>query len=365
MLRFKEYITEAYNFIPKSVEDIEKSLAKFPAENVKEIIKLFNYLLPQDKDGTPINIDLKHDNKINVRRLPFKLTTTEADITQHLKLKVIKIKFGNGSMGGRGSNNKGNAFEKIFADACDSYIAGENDPKYPTGDTLKVIEGLVKTYNLDKSEWHPNVVGGKNTKRPLEFGGNIAIKNIGGTGFDIGEAVTDVTVHRSGDFPVFLSLKTSSTTTFFNVGVKTKLTNKEIDEGEIKNSDGKKLLDLFGIDNKRFCTIFNDDVETESGRVTVPASAGVKTLLESGIGFGYHVIHAKGGKIDSYEIDKKYMENSAKVGTMTLHYGGKRGKGKRIDMEMESSHYKFKINIRDTQGKDGYPTRMMCDFTKK
>ena len=37
--------------------------------------------------------------------------------------------------------------------------------------------------------------------------------------------------------------------------------------------------------------------------------------------------------------------------------------GKRIDMEMSSPNYKFKLNIRDTQGKDGYPTRMMCDFT--
>jgi hypothetical protein len=25
----------------------------------------------------------------------------------------------------------------------------------------------------------------------------------------------------------------------------------------------------------------------------------------------------------------------------------------------------FKINIRDTQGTDGYPTRMMCDFKPK
>ncbi len=32
-------------------------------------------------------------------------------------------------------------------------------------------------------------------------------------------------------------------------------------------------------------------------------------------------------------------------------------------MEMSSPNYKFKLNIRDTQGKDGYPTRMMCDFT--
>ena len=34
-------------------------------------------------------------------------------------------------------------------------------------------------------------------------------------------------------------------------------------------------------------------------------------------------------------------------------------------MEVESSVYKFKLNIRDTQGNDGYPTRMMCDFASK
>jgi hypothetical protein len=59
------------------------------------------------------------------------------------------------------------------------------------------------------------------------------------------------------------------------------------------------------------------------------------------------------------------MIESATVGTVTIHYGGKGGRGKRIDMEMESAHYKFKLNIRDTQGRDGYPTRLMCDFTKK
>ena len=39
--------------------------------------------------------------------------------------------------------------------------------------------------------------------------------------------------------------------------------------------------------------------------------------------------------------------------------------GKRIDMETESRNYIFKLNIRDTQGTDGYPTRMMCDFKTK
>jgi len=59
------------------------------------------------------------------------------------------------------------------------------------------------------------------------------------------------------------------------------------------------------------------------------------------------------------------MEKAAKVGNLLIHYGGKSGKAKRIDIEMESSLYSFKINIRDTQGKDGYPTRMMCDFKDK
>ena len=34
-----------------------------------------------------------------------------------------------------------------------------------------------------------------------------------------------------------------------------------------------------------------------------------------------------------------------------------------IDMEMKSADYTFKLNIRDTAGKDGLPNRMMCDFS--
>ena len=42
---------------------------------------------------------------------------------------------------------------------------------------------------------------------------------------------------------------------------------------------------------------------------------------------------------------------------------GKTGTGKRIDMEIQTGKYILKLNIRDTQGADGYPTRMMCDFS--
>ena len=148
------------------------------------------------------------------------------------------------------------------------------------------------------------------------------------------------------------------------MGIRTKLRQEEIDKGLIKDRDGKKLLDLFGIDNKRFCTIFNDKVKTNGGKVTTrPNAAAMKVLLESGIGYGYHVIHKMRGNVLSKKMDEAAMKKAAKVGTCTVHYGGKTGKGKRIDMEMSSPYYKFKLNIRDTQGKDGYPTRMMCDFT--
>ena len=71
------------------------------------------------------------------------------------------------------------------------------------------------------------------------------------------------------------------------------------------------------------------------------------------------------GKVLSKKMDEPTMKMSSKVGPIKIYYGGKTGRGKRIDMEMESRNYIFKLNIRDTQGTDGYPTRMMCDFKTK
>lgn len=40
-----------------------------------------------------------------------------SDIKSGASLKTIRIKFGNGSSGNRGANNRGNAFETQFANA--------------------------------------------------------------------------------------------------------------------------------------------------------------------------------------------------------------------------------------------------------
>ena len=368
----KEYITfkdkyvnvsEAYSFFPTTEEEISARLKGFTHQVVVDITNLFKLL--KGGDATPINIDMKKPNFINVSRI-FQGFMDITDIRKRAGLKAIKIKFGNGSKGNRGANNRGNLFEKQFADAIELWYA-EGDVAVADKDLLRAIKDLDKTYNLGKSKtFDAKVVGGENTKRPLDFSGKISITNPRGVGFNIGQSVTDITLMTDNNPPIYLSLKLGGTTTFFNVGIKTKLTKKEIDEGEILNVDGRKLLDLFGIDNKRFCTIFNPDVKTESGVVNGrPDASALAHLLQSGIGFGYHVIHKIARGIISKKMDESKMKESARVGAVKIFYGGKGGSGKRIDIEMESKFYMFKINIRDTQGTDGYPTRMMCDFKPK
>jgi len=360
--KIQNFLSEAYTFFPTSEEEISNTLADWAHENVADVINLFNYLKGKG-DETPINIDLKKTKDINVSRT-FKGDYNISDIKSSADLQTVRIKFGNGSKGNRGANNRGNAFETSFAAALNKWFA-EGVGVVDDSEILDAILDLDKTYKLSESKWlKVNVVGGENTKRPLDFSGKIKITNTKGSGKDIGNSVTDITLEKDDGEKIYLSLKFETTTTFFNVGIRTKLRQAEIDKGEIKDTDGKKLLKLFGIDNERFCTIFNDKVKTDGGKViTRPNAAAMKELLESGIGYGYHVIHKMRGKVLSKKMDETAMKAAAKVGTCTVHYGGKTGKGKRVDMELSSPYYKFKLNIRDTQGKDGYPTRMMCDFT--
>ena len=229
------------------------------------------------------------------------------------------------------------------------------------------IENLNKTYNLTKSKkFDVRVEGGENTRRPIKFGSKIILDNPKGSGYDVGKSVTDITLGTDKE-DVYLSLKLGGTTTFFNVGVRTVLTPKEIKERNITNKNGLKLLKMFGIDPDKFSQVFNG--EMPKGEVVNNAKYDKKAiteLLKSGIGYNYHIIHKKGSKILSKKMDKAAMTKAATItGGIKVYYGGKTGKGKRVDVEFESSIYSFKINIRDTQGKDGYPTRMMCDFKNK
>ena len=366
MFSFKSFnpsLSEGYNIFPKNVKELTSAIKDRPPEIQKDIKSLYTFL--KKSHELPINLNAKEPNKVNVTRA-LQGTFDISDIKSKSNLQKIKIKFGNGSLGNRGSNNAGSKFEQDFANALDNWYLGGKE-EVANASMLKCIQEMDKVYGWKTAKkFDAKIDASANTPRPLVFNPKIQLTNKKGTGFDVGKSVTDITVTADGK-ETYLSLKTGGTTTFFNVGVRRILTPTEIRNGKITNKDGLKLLNLFSIDPKRFTTIFNSDIKTQSGKVSVrPKNAMLlRNLLESGIGFGYHVVHQKGKNIFHKQMDSKTMKKAAITGNMTIFYGGKTGKGKRIDIEMESSLYKFKLNIRDTQGNDGYPTRLMCDFKDK
>lgn len=353
----------AYDFFPKTKKELETKTKYFDPIAQEELQVLFEYLKKQfPKVETPINLDLAKKSSANVTR-QVEQDTTISKIKSGTGTKKLSIKFGNGSSGNRGVNNRGNLFEPEFAKALLDWWDGKPvlDQKI-----LKSIEHLDECYNLRKSKTlRVDVVGGENTRRPLYYSPKIGLSNPKGSGNDIGKSVTDVTLVLDNRKEIYLSLKLGTTTTFFNVGVRTTLPPDQIKEGKITNRDGQKLLQLFGIDETLFCKVFNGELEKGVIQNSRPDATNMKNLLNTGIGEGYHIIHKLSGKIVSKKMDRDALRKASTVGAAKVYYGGKTGTGKRIDIEMESGTYKFKLNIRDTQGKDGYPTRLMCDFSYK
>ena len=350
----------AFDFFPKTQRELKSKTSGYRLQPSTEVLLLFVYLKKKfPKVETPINIDLSKQNSVNVTR-DIEHDTSISTIKKGANLDKLSIKFGNGSSGNRGVNNRGNLFEPEFATALLNWWAGKR-----VADTkmLTAIEHLNKTYKFEsKKKFTVNVVGGENTKRPLTYSPKIKITNPKGRGYNIGKSVTDITI-ESGRDEIYLSLKLGTTTTFFNVGVRTVLPPDDIKANNIKDPDGKKLLKLFGIQEGLFCDVFNGNLK--AGVIKTPKlnTTDIGTLLKSGIGYGYHIIHKMSSTIISKKMDARAMNNAARVGQARIYYGGKTGVGKRIDIEMESETYKFKLNFRDTQGKDGYPTRLMCDFS--
>tara|TARA_B100001996_G_C18614547_1_gene575153 strand:+ start:146 stop:1210 length:1065 start_codon:yes stop_codon:yes gene_type:complete len=351
----------AYNFFPTKSAEIIKKL-KNDSDKVSEIDNLFKYCRKTFKDiPTPINIDPAKLHTVNVTRalqgsLDLRRAISEA------KLKSIKIKFGNGSSGNRGVNNRGNLFEGIFAGAIRTLWNGDEvrDPQI-----AKAVEHLAKTYNFTKlKDLEVVEEGAQNTARPLKFTPGPFISSPTNS-LNIGKTVTDLTLRSKGKDIAYLSLKLGNTTTFFNIGIKTILTPTEIKTGTIKNQAGLKLLKMFGIDSETFCKIFNGKLSR--GQVVNTWSKVNKAYLEkfiqSGMGYGFHVIHKLSNEVKSTKIDQSYMTAASRPKSCTVYYGGKTGTGKRIDMEIITGKYRMKFNIRDTQGGDGYPTRIMGDFT--
>lgn len=361
----------AYTFFPKTASEIQTTLKGAQQKKISEIMDLFAWLRAKfPAIETPINIDPSSLGKVNVTRM-LEGDVDLGQLKRYASLSSVSVKFGSGSSGNRGVNNRGNLFEPQFAKALEDWWSGV---KISDTKMIAALEDLKQEYDLTQySKIRVIQEGALNKKRPLVYSPDVVISAPGGgADGDIGSIVTDLTLlgtkNNKEKVVAYLSLKLGNTATFFNVGLKTVLTTEEIKSGLIENINGKKLLSLFNIQAPVFCDVFNGKLdkgynEDVWNKMDGAQKVALRKLLESGIGHGYHVIHKLTSDIKSIKIDKKYKESASTPTSCVVYYGGKGGSGKRIDIEIETKKYRLKLNIRDTQGQGGYPTRLMGDFS--
>ena len=294
----------------------------------------------------------KNDNKVETIKL------TELDKTEE---------FG-GQTGGK-RVNLGIQFEKDFYKSlnCEVECLCEHT-KYE--DAAKDLVNKINTkYDIKGGLSKVEAVGGKNQPRPLKTGnGGIVV----GTGKkDIGSTITDITTVFGGKQDIYLSLKYGDTLTFINSGVGKIFTPNDYKNffQNYHNTIGNAIFDMFAIDKVEYAKVFNDYGKGYRGKkVDVTKQANItkiQSLLQYAIGYGYWMVHGKGSNVDCYEVDEAYMKKASQnSGSIVLHYGGSRGSGKRLDIHMESSVYRFMWNLRNKQG-GKYPSHIMCDYKKK
>ena len=285
--------------------------------------------------------------------------------------EMVKTEEFGGKTGGK-KINLGIKFENDFYESLRCELACECKPTTYKKEAQKLIEQIGKEVKVGFSD--VEAVGGKNQPRPLAGGtGGLYVTAGGSKSKDIGATVTDITTNWGPNKkPVYLSLKYGNTLTFINSGVGRIFTADDYKKSfqGYNNPIGKEIFRMFGIDPITYAKVFNDyPHKTKMPTVDVTSKcdkAAIQDLLQYAIGYGYWMVHGgTTGGVKMYEIDQAYMKKASTIsGPVKLMYGGSQGKGKRLDIHLESSVYKFMFNLRNKQS-GLYPSHIMCDYKKK
>lgn len=272
-----------------------------------------------------------------------------------------------------GSRNLGLEYEEALYNAFVQWKNGEPISSYQSHveQIVSKIENVYKSHILNIEH-----DGTKDTGRPLRRDGQGPyISNGGAFNLNIGSKVSDITLTLGNGKKIYLSVKFGNTLSFFNVGVKKEIFKESDMRNHSLNDFGREYLDMFDINHQDFLDIFEMYGKTSGSMVqdhlrTVTLSGAKKEalvrLIKSGVGHGYWMTHFDGGQLHFYEVDEAYMNRAANLtgSKVELQYGGAGGKGKRINMNFETTEYEFSFNIRNTQG-GIYPSRTNGDYSKK
>jgi len=357
--KVQSLLSEAYSIFPKSVGEIDTLEITHNKENLKALL---DYVLTKSNGiADPIAISNSPKEKgVKIHRV----VADDLDLPSLTKKFGIKISAGNGSRGGTGIKSQGFGFEGQVEKDIRIFIAeGIDSTDFTYPEFMKELNTAILSKHKD-IQVIPE--GAANTRRPLVFTEIGAL--IKGRDLQIGNLITDVTVMGDG-VPYYLSLKLGGTVTFFNAGVATIFTEDQFKSGKITHKSAKQLLGMFGIEEKKFIDIY-EKYDKKNAKKIVPKiiedvtrKVNLRALLQllvTGIGYGYHMVHKKGKTIEFYEMTRRRMMDSAKVKSVKILYP-KPGSAKRIDIEVVTKLYIFKINIRNKQG-GLYPSHIMCDY---
>jgi len=357
---YTEFPTSSANITNPKIAKLFDIVKSFPGLKIDDPIALD----PNKKNSPKITRTLKN-NRDFIEHLEKGLDIEIEDVNEIIKWNGLSITFGEGSRGGRGINSQGLKFEEEIAQDLNNFKNGSEE--YIHSDLTKSI---IEEFSLNQTNFSVKSEGGENKRRPLEFTEEGPI--VGFSGENLAATLTDLTILKGADI-IYLSLKFGGTLTFFNAGVAVTVFPKDdFSDGKIDTPNGVALLETFGVDNELFCRVFNEYKEDGTGpdfsqyhKATNDYDKNkLFKLVESGIGTGYHML--KGGRNPEFffvgdEYNKKASQPTSGI---EIQYGGKNGRGKRLDIVFETEKYKFKINIRNKQGKL-YPSHIMCDYKAK
>lgn len=353
--------------------------ADYPKHNYQYALAIINKLL----DGEEVRLGDKGDKgSISGKKLsqyskdmlnqikdkPTEYTVNDFnDAVKDLGIKWTSLFKGDvtGYSDGLASKNKGNAFEAWFIEHYD-------DPD------AHIEENIKKIAKYKKRTGEPRADGELNQKRPLTFSGGTITCGPAGN-YKIGKTVTDVTVPvdkcpPTGEKEVYLSLKYGNTVTFVNAGIKKLFTEDFFNGGKLKG-EGKDLLNMLCIDEKKFREVFTSYEEPEAGKKKKASYATVnvtnklksnetfKEFMESVMGYGFILVHQISGTNIEYidlltEAAMKHFISDIESATVEYPTGGS---AKRVNVVVKYPSIEFSINIRS---KDGgvLPTHIMADY---
>ena len=182
-----------------------------------------------------------------------------------------------------------------------------------------------------------------------------------------------------------LSAKFGNTVTFFNSGLGSgtfppsgAFPPDEFASGVFNDKRGLAILDIFGLDPKRFRDVFVNYKE-KTGVIKSAAPKAKETIVLNGkrktqledflktiIGENYYLLHLDNKKeVHMFHMTSSFLEKASKIITdLTIEYPVG-GSAKRVDIKLETELYELNFNIRSKQAGITYPTHIMCDYKFK